>query len=93
MAIDNLLFLAADPDKIPIYMNRFSEGTGSAAQLLGSLLPLLQKQPLALDKIYIHSADSVPANARRAAHDLAARGLQALCALVSARPLSIHWRE
>lgn len=60
MAIDNLLFLASDPDKIPIYMSRFSEGTGSAAQQLGSLLPLLQNQPLALDKIYIHSPDSIP---------------------------------
>ncbi|MBK8137230.1 MAG: extracellular solute-binding protein [Chloroflexi bacterium] len=60
MAIDNLLFLAADPDQIPIYMSRFSEGTGSAAQQLGSLLPLLQLQPLALDKIYIHSSESAP---------------------------------
>jgi len=57
MAIDNLLFLAADPDKIPIYMARFSEGPGSAAQLLGSLLLQLQSQPLALDKIIIHSPD------------------------------------
>ena len=60
MAIDNLLFLAADPDKIPIFMGRLSEGTGSAAQLLGSLLPLLQDQPLALDRIYIHSPNNVP---------------------------------
>jgi len=59
MAIDNLLFLAADPDNIPVYMRRFSEGTGSAAQLLGSLLPLLQNQPLALDKIYIYSPDNI----------------------------------
>jgi ABC-type glycerol-3-phosphate transport system substrate-binding protein len=60
MAIDNILFLAQDPDKIPIRMNRFSVGSGSAAQLLGNLLPSLQSQPLALDKIYIHSADSLP---------------------------------
>jgi ABC-type glycerol-3-phosphate transport system substrate-binding protein len=60
MAIDNLRFLAADPDKIPVNMGRLSEGTGSAAQLLGSLLPLLQSQPLALDKLYIHSPDSIP---------------------------------
>jgi ABC-type glycerol-3-phosphate transport system substrate-binding protein len=58
MAIDNLLFLAADPDKLQIYLSRFSEGTGSAAQQLGSLLPLLQNQPLALDKITIHSSQS-----------------------------------
>jgi ABC-type glycerol-3-phosphate transport system substrate-binding protein len=60
MAIDNLLFLAANPDEIPVYMSRLSEGAGSAAQLLGTLLPLLQDQPLTLDKIYIHSQDNVP---------------------------------
>jgi ABC-type glycerol-3-phosphate transport system substrate-binding protein len=58
-AIDNILFLAQNPDKVPIYMKRFSEGPGSAAQLLADLMPLLQSQPLALDKIYIHSPDSV----------------------------------
>jgi ABC-type glycerol-3-phosphate transport system substrate-binding protein len=57
MAIDNILFLAQNPDKVPIYMARFSEGPGSAAQLLADLLPLLQSQPLALDKIYVHSPD------------------------------------
>lgn len=60
MAIDNLLFLAEDPNLIPVYMSRFSEGTGSSAQLLGTLLPMLQNQPLALDKIYIHAPDNVP---------------------------------
>ncbi len=64
MAIDNLIFLAKDPDKIPVYMGRFSEGPGSAAQLLGSLLPLLQNQPLALDKITIHAADIIPEDPR-----------------------------
>jgi ABC-type glycerol-3-phosphate transport system substrate-binding protein len=61
MAIDNIRFLAEDPDEIPNRLNRFSEGSGSAAQLLGQLLPTLQSQPLALDKIYIHSADTAPA--------------------------------
>ncbi len=61
MAIDNILFLAQDPDKIPNYMTRFSEGPGSAAQELGTLLPSLQEQPLTLDKIYIHSPDTMPA--------------------------------
>lgn len=60
MAIDNLTFLLQDPDKIPVRLGRFSEGPGSAAQLLGSLLPLLQNQPLALDKIIIHSPDVRP---------------------------------
>jgi ABC-type glycerol-3-phosphate transport system substrate-binding protein len=61
MAIDNIRFLAEEPDKIPVRMNRFSEGTGSAAQLLGTLLPSLQEQPLSLDAIIIHSPDT-PAN-------------------------------
>ena len=60
MAIDNIMFLADDPDKMPSRLNRFSEGSGSAAQLLGNLLPTLQSQPLALDKIFIHSPDSPP---------------------------------
>ncbi len=60
MAIDNLRFLSQDPNQIPVYLRRFSEGPGSAAQLLGSLLPLLQNQPLALDKIHIHSPTVVP---------------------------------
>lgn len=60
MAIDNIRFLAEDPDEIPVHMTRFSDGSGSAAQLLGTVLPLLQSQPLALDKIYIHSADTIP---------------------------------
>lgn len=60
MAIDNLHFLAADPNEIPNYLGRFSEGTGSAAQQLGTLLPLLQNQPLALDTITIHSLDRAP---------------------------------
>ncbi len=61
MAIENLRFLANDPDIIPVYLSRFSEGTGSAAQQLGSLLPLLQNQPLTLDKLYVHSPDQPPA--------------------------------
>lgn len=60
MAIDNLRFLAEDPNRIPSTLGRFSEGPGSAAQLLGSLLPLLQEQPLALDSIYLHSPDIQP---------------------------------
>jgi ABC-type glycerol-3-phosphate transport system substrate-binding protein len=76
MAIDNILFLAEEPDKIPIYMNRFSEGSGSAAQLLGNLLPSLQGQPLALDKIYIHSPDSMPAPVEISAYTSFVEGIK-----------------
>ncbi len=60
IAIDNIRKLAENPNEIPSQLNRFSEGSGSAAQLLGNILPSLQKQPLALDKIYIHSVDQAP---------------------------------
>lgn len=64
MALDNILFLARDPDKIPIRMNRLSEGPQSATQLLGNVFSSLNKQPLALDRIYIHSPDRPPQPAR-----------------------------
>lgn len=76
MAIDNLRFLAADPNKIPQFMNRFSEGSGSAAQLLGSLLPQLQSQPLALDKVLIHSPDVTPSAPQVAAGRSLMEGLK-----------------
>lgn len=60
MAIDNIVFLAQDPDKLPIRMARFSQGSGSAAQMLGELLTSLQNQPLALDKLYIHPPHTIP---------------------------------
>ncbi len=64
MALDNILLLANDPDKIPVRMNRLSEGPQSAMQLLGTVLAALQNQPLTLDKIYIHSPDVVPLEPR-----------------------------
>ena len=60
MVIDSLDFLAQDPDKLPNRMNRFSEGSSSAAQLLGKVLPTLQSQPLQLDKLYVHSPEQTP---------------------------------
>jgi len=60
MALDNILFLLNDPNKIPVRLNRLSEGPQSAAQRLGSVLSALQKQPLTLDKIYVHSPDVRP---------------------------------
>jgi ABC-type glycerol-3-phosphate transport system substrate-binding protein len=60
LAIDNLSFFASDPNTLPAFPRRFSEGPGSAAQQLGSLLPLLQQQPLTLDKIFIHTPETTP---------------------------------
>ena len=59
MAIDNLRFLAQSPNKVPNRMNRFSTGSGSVAQLLGTVLPLLQITPLAIDKFTVYSPDQI----------------------------------
>lgn len=63
MAIDNITSLAQEPNEIPTRLNRFSEGSGSSAQRLGTILPSLQEQPLALDKVYVHSTNTVPLEA------------------------------
>lgn len=76
LAIDNILFLAADPDRIPVRMTRLSEGSGSAAQLLASVLPTLQNQPLALDKVYLHSLDSPPAASNAPLSKVVVEGLR-----------------
>jgi len=64
MALDNILLLAEEPNKIPIRMSRLSEGPQSALQLLGSILGSLQNQPLTLDKLYVHSPDVIPPELR-----------------------------
>jgi len=63
MALDNILLLAEEPNKIPIRMNRLSEGPQSAMQLLGTILGGLKTQPLTLDKVYVHSPDVLPPSA------------------------------
>ncbi len=60
IALENIRLLQADPNKIPVRMNRLSEGPQSAAQLLGSVLSALRQQPLTLDKIFVHSPDITP---------------------------------
>lgn len=76
MALDNILLLRDEPNKIPVRMNRLAEGPQSAAQLLGSVLVALQKQPLALDKIYVHSPDVAPPERRASPWEAAGEGLK-----------------
>ncbi len=64
IALENIRLLQANPNKIPVRMNRLSEGPQSASQLLGSVLSALQQQPLMLDKIYVHSPDITPTQPR-----------------------------
>jgi ABC-type glycerol-3-phosphate transport system substrate-binding protein len=76
MALDNILLLKDDPNKIPVRMNRLSEGPQSAAQLLGNVLASLQKQPLTLDKIYIHSPDVTPSEPKVSAWKAFTEGIK-----------------
>lgn len=61
IAAKNLRELAQEPKKIPSRLTKLSEGSGSAAQLLGDLLTSLSQQPLSLDRIYITGGEKLPA--------------------------------
>ncbi len=60
LAAKNLRDLSKEPKKIPSRLSKFSEGSGSAAQLLADLLVELSEQPLSLDRIYIFSGEKLP---------------------------------
>ncbi len=61
LASKQLRTLAKDPDELPNRLNLFSEGSSSAAQLLGTLLQNISESPLALDRIYVHQEGKLPA--------------------------------
>ncbi|WP_413379440.1 extracellular solute-binding protein [Alkalihalobacillus sp. 1P02AB] len=61
MAIDKLVVLAEEPDRIPNQMSQLSEGSNSSAQLLGNLIGSLQVQPLTIDRFYLHTGEDIPA--------------------------------
>lgn len=61
IAADKLRDLARETEKLPLRLSKFSEGSGSAAQLIGDLLDEISEQPLSLDRIYIFNTESLPA--------------------------------
>ncbi|KAF0227594.1 MAG: putative ABC transporter substrate binding protein [Erysipelotrichaceae bacterium] len=76
MAIDNLRFLAETPNKVPNRMNRFSVGSGSVAQLLGTVLPLLQQTPLAIDKFTVYSPNQTAISEKSSFFDSMIEGIK-----------------
>jgi len=50
-----------DPEELPHYMSKFSEGDSSAYGKIKSVLPMLIYNPMHLDKIYVHQGGNVPA--------------------------------
>lgn len=60
VAIDQLRKLALEPNEIPNRLGQLSQGSSSAAQLLGSLLERLTASPLSLDSIYVFRKHELP---------------------------------
>lgn len=60
LAAKNLRELAKEPKKIPGRLTKLSEGSGSAAQLIGDFLTSLSYQPLLLDRICIFADEELP---------------------------------
>ena len=60
IAAKNLRDIAKEPKQIPSNLTKLSEGSGSAAQLIGDLNLTLSEQPLNLDRIYIIGKGKIP---------------------------------
>ncbi|WP_176475418.1 extracellular solute-binding protein [Paenibacillus sp. 7541] len=60
LIIKKLEALKAKPNEIPKRLTDLSEGSSSAAQLIGDLQASLQRQPLLMDKIYVHGDVKLP---------------------------------
>lgn len=60
VASKNLRDIAKEPKQIPSKLTKLSEGSGSAAQLIGDLNLTLSQQPLSLDRIYIVDGGKLP---------------------------------
>lgn len=62
IAAKNLRDIAKEPKQIPSKLTKLSEGSGSAAQLIGDLNLSLSEQPLSLDRIYIVGNGKLPSS-------------------------------
>ncbi|RLQ96881.1 extracellular solute-binding protein [Falsibacillus albus] len=57
LAAKKLRTLNEKPDEIPNRLTELSEGSSSVSQLLGTLLIDMQKQPLLIDRFYVHGGN------------------------------------
>ncbi len=60
VAAKQLRRLAKNPNKIGSKLPEFSEGSGSAYQLIGNSITYLMSQPLSIDRIYLYQDQSLP---------------------------------
>lgn len=52
-ALVKLDLMQKDPDKLPLYLETLSSGTGSVTQMLGDTIDRVRTQPLYLDTLYV----------------------------------------
>lgn len=57
LAVQKLRTLNETPNEIPNRLTELTEGSSSVAQLLGNLLLEMPKQPLLVDRFYVHGDD------------------------------------
>lgn len=60
LAVKKLKTLSEKPNEIPNRLTELTEGSSSVAQLLGNLLLELPKQPLLIDRFYVHGENVIP---------------------------------
>ncbi|MCU9612681.1 extracellular solute-binding protein [Caldibacillus lycopersici] len=60
LAVQKLRTLNEKPNEIPNRLTELTEGSSSVTQLLGNLLLELPKQPLLVDRFYVHGDQDIP---------------------------------
>jgi ABC-type glycerol-3-phosphate transport system substrate-binding protein len=55
---DQLLALSKSPDDLPNRLSELSEGSSSVTQMLGDTQTVLDQQPMAIDRIYVHGSSA-----------------------------------
>lgn len=59
-ALYKLSLIQENPDKVPLYLEDLSGGTGSIAQYLGDSLTMVKEQPLYLNQLVLNSEMKLP---------------------------------
>ena len=60
VAAKQLRRIASNPNKIGSKLNEFSDGSGSAYQLIGNGISYLMSQPLSMDCFYVYQGQTLP---------------------------------
>lgn len=58
-ALVKLDLMQKEPDKLPLYLETLSSGTGSVTQMLGDTIDRIRTQPMSLDTLYVFNDSSL----------------------------------